>query len=1120
MSTPQDAPKPRRRRLLWGLLGLAILAPALGALAVPRALSGRSGRAWLLAKANRVLAPGRLELAALEFSWFGPTRLRGLALVDAEGDRVLTADRATWDRTLGQVLFRRPKLGTLRIERPVLDVERRPDGTIDLARTLRPLLGGDPRTALRVVLDDGRLRVRGEGIPEPLVAGHADLDLVILPEPAPVSWVLRLANGEDAASRPVLDVVGRVTRGRAGPDGLSVHAKGRGWPWKFGGGDGVVSSGRFGGEVVAGLAGGRWSSSGDATFDDVAATGGRLAGDTLRPGQVRAAWDVAQGDRGWSVRRLDVRSAVGTLQATGEAPGGSGAASGPARVDGQVDLAAVAKQLPHALRLREGVVLERGTAEVALRSTAVDGRTVYDVSAKVSDLRARDGDRPFTLRDPATLAARLSMDQGVARVDRFTADTPFVKGEASGDLAGGLTFKGTVDLANLQGQLRELVDFGRVELAGRGGLDGEYRVDAGRFQGRLRADLRGVKVRGLGPSALDRDAVDLDVRLDGPAGRNGLPGGWNHVRSRLGSGDWSAEWASSADDRHANASVAGKVVVSGRPARVELNAEASADGDAVTIDRATLALVADDPDRAPTPVRLALTGRYDRAKGELTLTSTDARGAALKLADDGFRVVGLGGDGGLGFEGGLAGDLAGLAGWVPDAPEKLQGAWSARASARTDAAGLHLAGKVTLDGLAWGEGDAGNDAGGPVVLSVHGVRSADGTRLDLSELALTSRYATLDASGRVDDLGGEPRVDLRGKFAPDWDALNGWLAANVEPRARVSGRPGAVALRGRVGTHWNDSVSGEFGLAIDGADVYGLRVGPVACVVRADQGKIGIDPIDGTVNGGALHLEPEYRPGDGTNGATLRLGKSARLTDARINDEVSRRVLSFVAPVLDNATRVHGKVSARFDDAVIPLGAGPDRDRGPTVRGSVVFQDVEFVPGPFTDALFGLVGRDEAPSLKLNEPVSLTVADRRVYQKGLALPLGNVSRVELDGWVDFDRNLNLTASLPVTPAMFGNRPVLGDIVSGTKVRVPIRGTLEEPEIDREAFKTALRGLGNDLLGRGLTRGVLGLIEQIGRGRDPNAPPPPPRLTPEQRKEQRIERRDERKKARGRGSDEP
>jgi translocation and assembly module TamB len=125
------------------------------------------------------------------------------------------------------------------------------------------------------------------------------------------------------------------------------------------------------------------------------------------------------------------------------------------------------------------------------------------------------------------------------------------------------------------------------------------------------------------------------------------------------------------------------------------------------------------------------------------------------------------------------------------------------------------------------------------------------------------------------------------------------------------------------------------------------------------------------------------------------------------------------------------------------------------------------------------------------------------------------SKIELEGWVGFDRSMNLTASVPILPTMLADRPILGAGAGAARVRVPIRGTLQKPEIDREAFRLGMQDMGRTLLERGAVEGAAGLLERLTRPRDPNAPPPP---TAEERRERRQERRADRQLRRGRMPD--
>jgi translocation and assembly module TamB len=1114
----------RRRRLrLLLIVGAAlVVVPLVLAAALPWWLGTPPARRWLLARANRALQPARLEFRSIRFSWFGPTRLSGFVLRDAEGEPVVKAPAATWDRTLGQILIDRPRLGTLTLAGAALDIERRADGTVDLYEAIRPVLGRDPRTDLHIRVPDGRLRLRVAGQPVPVTAEKADLRLDLPAAPSDLMWRLRLENGAGPQAQ-ALELRGEYQRwgGKGRPSGdLAVDIQGKSWPWAVSL-RGVDAAGRLDGALAVARQSGRWSVSGRTDMTHVEAAGALLAGDRLRLDRIAGTWDLAQTPTGWAVRRLDLTSPLGTLKAVGALP-----ASTPdgARLEGTLDLAAVAAQLPHLLRIREGVVLERGGAHVRVEGKTEAGKETWDLSARISDLHARNRDRSFTLRDPATLGARLASTRQRLAVEELSVETPFLKLKGREMPADVLAWDGSIDLAGLRRQLGDIVDFGTVDLAGQGTLAGRYARSRGVFQGDLQATLHDLRINGVAGRTLRRDEAALTIALSGPTDHLGLPRGWEALRVELKSGTTSADLATSRANgprqlsAHFRSPLPTPLGGVEHEARGRLEVRWDEAGVAVKSAELTLAPTEDRPG-AETIVLFA-EGRYDRASGELVLTPDHARGGSsvVTLAPEGIHVSGLGSAGRLRASAAFTGEVQRLARLLSGTSAGLKGTWSARGEALDTPDGLKFAGRIDLPDLSSGpsSADAPRRAEGPVSLALNATYAGKTDQLDVSELALVSPYATLEGAGRVRGLGGEPEVDLRGRLAPDWEAINRMLADRVEPGARLSGKPRDWRIQGKVAADStaNDQngggLDGEFGFDLVDLDIYGLHVGPTPVVLRAQGGKLALDPIDTSLNGGRIHLEPELVR-DEKRGTLVRLGPSSSIAGAEINDEVSRRFLSYVAPVLDRATRAHGRVSVSLQEAVFPLGG--TENKGTSVTGSVVFQEVEFLPGPFMDQLLDLVGREERPGLKLDAPVALTIADRRVYQRGFALPLGRLTRIELSGWVDFDRNVELTASLPITPAMVGNNPVLSEIVAGQRISVPIRGTLQKPQIDREAMNLALRDLGKSLLGNGAIRGAAELLMRLGRGRDPNAPPP---MTLQERRARRRERQAERRRDRGSG----
>ncbi|MFO0891836.1 MAG: hypothetical protein U0790_22200 [Isosphaeraceae bacterium] len=360
-------------------------------------------------------------------------------------------------------------------------------------------------------------------------------------------------------------------------------------------------------------------------------------------------------------------------------------------------------------------------------------------------------------------------------------------------------------------------------------------------------------------------------------------------------------------------------------------------------------------------------------------------------------------------------------------------------------------------------------------------------RLDLSELAVVTPYGKVDGSGLVSDLKGSPHFDLKGMVTPDWKVLSEQLASKVEPNASIDGTSRPWRVSGTLSKTGDpdllSTLSGELGLGLRQVDVFGMRLGETVVTVRAQDGKVRIDPIDSTLNSGRLHLEPEVVT-DKQGKHWLHLGTTSGLLDAVVNDEVSHRVLSFAAPVLDQATRVRGRVSLALNDAYIPLGQGPDVQA--RIDGDVLFDAVEFMPGPFMEQILGVFRQELRPLLVLRDPVSIRIVGRKIYQEGLIIPLGNVAAIGIEGWMDFDQNLDMVASFAMIPPR-RNIPVLSDLLASTQLQVPITGTLKKPRLNGEAIKDRFKEMGTNVLDTLIGVGANGLNRILRGGPPANAP---------------------------------
>ena len=505
----------RRTRSGWKILAAVLIGAGLLIATLPWFIARGPLRRRVVAGLDRAMAPGQIRFDDLHLSWFGPTQLDGVTILDPQGKAVIKASSVRFDHSLGQLLVKSRSPGVLTLEGSSVEVERSEKGTINLVEALKTLLASpDPERDLTIRVVAGSIRYRDPLLAEPAVADTLDLTVRAPYAPAPVTWSAKLSRG-DSTLESHGDFDAWLSRG--GPPRtpeLQVEVVGKRWPFVVRTA-GVDASGRFEGALDLARKRGHWVFSGDARLDGLRAGGKSFAGDTLALDKVEAGWDVSEGEEGWKIRRLSITSPLAQLKADGQLNGSDG--SGKQKIEGQLDLATIAHQLPHALRLRDGLTVDRGSARVLVDLDSSLGKTTCEIEARVSDLAARDHDRRLDLKDPAIITARIVRSGLETNVESLAVHTPFLDASAKGSLAGGtatgipsegLSYRASIDFDGLRKQVGEWFDLGKIQVAGRAEVTGTYSFEAprknrdslpGRYANLTRATLQNLRVEGGAP---------------------------------------------------------------------------------------------------------------------------------------------------------------------------------------------------------------------------------------------------------------------------------------------------------------------------------------------------------------------------------------------------------------------------------------------------------------------------------------------------------------------------------------------------------------------------------------------------------------------------------------------
>ncbi len=1086
------APVRGRRRGRWRWVAVTALLIGAGLIvALPWLLKMPAAQRRLAAEANKILAPSSVEFREVRLSWFGPTEILSAVLHDAREGRLVAAPRATFSWGLWQILVTRPKTAILTLNESFVDIERFADGTVDIYETLKPVISEHPPVRLVIRIDDGRLRFRDPAFTDPVVADKANIVLDLGRDSEPITWNVRLAQTQASGKPSSMGIEGNYSRADVGPSGqhdLTLALKGSRWPWTLANSL-VQGRGELTGNLECQIRTGRVRVDCDATITNLVAIGAALSSDTvhLETARVQLKLDGSAGS--WTIDKLDVTSPIVSLQGQGSIPPKTKTGTW---LEATVDLAAVAKELPATLHLRDDLRVERGNARIrADIMLNPDGHSEdWNVVGKVADLAARLGEKRLTFSEPATLVAKLQHDGTATKLDRLDIQSSFLTATGQGDLDRGIAVTATVDLAAFLERFRDWIDLGQVELAGQGKLVASYRRQGEDYLAGVDAAFRDLRVGGLPLVAkVQREQLKIDGKVGGGATPSGWPRSWKELSLHGSSGDSDLKLS-------AQAGLApGEYVVSGRAStplnlddgqhRLEGELSAKSARGTWTTDRLALGLFRASkwgpgvaPDEA---IRWEGKGRYDPQRDELAVASLarpphpPTQYETWITGNQTLRASGLTSLGAAQIEVAANADLSSLGRWFAPKDPPWGGRIDALARAVRDRELWNFGLRVEIRDAERTAGD-GSKMGiaGSALMTANAGYTPRSDQLQLTEITLKAPYLQVEGAGVVRDLASRADVDLKGSLSPDWKAIQALLARKVEPNARIAGRPRpwrfAGPIDGLPAIDRMGSLDGEIGIQIDSLDVFGMRLSAVPVVLRAARGRVTVDPIDSKLNSGILHLEPELVRGKDET-IWLHLGRESSLEGAVVNDEVSHRVLSFAAPILDGATRVEGRVSLALADAYFPILAPAEAQA--RIEGDLLFDDVRFMPGPLADELLSVFQRERRPLAVVRDPIAVRIAGRKVYQEGLAIPVGNIASIGVNGSVDFDQNLDLVARFALAPPR-SNVPVLGPIMENVKFDLPIRGTLKNPKIDGEALKAHWAGVGTDLLGNSMEAGVNGL----------------------------------------------
>jgi hypothetical protein len=310
-----------------------------------------------------------------------------------------------------------------------------------------------------------------------------------------------------------------------------------------------------------------------------------------------------------------------------------------------------------------------------------------------------------------------------------------------------------------------------------------------------------------------------------------------------------------------------------------------------------------------------------------------------------------------------------------------------------------------------------------------------------------------DANGRLQADGGDRQIRL----PEDWLGDAGAAGRPAEQMARVA-LPVASA-GARAGASLVDrlrAVSVDTQAGWTAAEVAGFQFAPGEMPVRFFEGQLALGPFDLQASGGRVRGAPWLRllPGP----AELVVPPGRCLDRVLLTPQMCDRWVTWLVPLVGHSTHTHGLMSVDLGGARLPL-ADPF---GGEASGQIILENVEATPGEHVRPLVNLLVKlqsaidprfafgDKAVLLRVRpEPVTIRLADRRLWHEGLVMDSGQLV-IRSSGSVGADGTLAMVVEVAFRGDIAGATPVVGQLLR-TPLAIPLKGTVHRPQFDARAI---------------------------------------------------------------------
>jgi hypothetical protein len=377
-----------------------------------------------------------------------------------------------------------------------------------------------------------------------------------------------------------------------------------------------------------------------------------------------------------------------------------------------------------------------------------------------------------------------------------------------------------------------------------------------------------------------------------------------------------------------------------------------------------------------------------------------------------------------------------------------------------------------------------------VRLTVDGQYGFSNGQLDLSAVQLQTEWLAYGGRAAMSQQSDGSLFHSEGQITYDAASVANRLKTYTGGMVAVQGQrtePLDFSWKSSPSGNWADSLQVKSSIGWDRANVIGIDIGNADVPIVIANGQFASQATF-PVSQGTLRWDLQ---GDLTSTPmVIRQAPQRVIENVAITRQMCQGWLKYVAPLLADVTSIQGNLTMDIDRADIM----PTDWAKQTIAGKLHVHGASVGPGPLTDQLLSLVqqvrnlrrgagaadgGGQPTSWLQLPEQnIGFAVEQGRVVHRDMQIQAGDVL-ITTSGSVGVDGSLELFASVPIQKDWVEKTPALQSL-AGQQIQIPIRGTIQRPQMDMSSFASigqqlatsALQGAAQKQIDRGLNK-ILG-----------------------------------------------